>query len=57
MIVGFQTNYFDKAVATTQGSFTKDIRDTYLNNSLEGFLGNLNLNLNFYKQPKKYSFL
>ena len=41
--LGFPNNYFDKAVVTVQGSFTGDIRNTYIKNSLEDCFSNLNL--------------
>ena len=33
--LGFSTIYFDKAVITVQGSFTRDIKNIYLKNSLD----------------------
>ena len=41
--LGFPSNYFDKAVVTVQGSFTRDIRNTYFKNSLKDCFSNLNL--------------
>ena len=41
--LSFSNNYFDKAVAVVRGSFTRDIRNVYFKNSLEGCFGNLNL--------------
>ena len=41
--LGFSTNYFDKAVTKAQGSFTRDIKNTYFKNSLEDCFSNLNL--------------
>ena len=39
----FPNNYFDKVVVTVQGSFTRNMRNTYFKNSLESCFGNLNL--------------
>ena len=36
---GFFNNYFDKTVVTVQGSFTRDVRNTYFKNSLEAANG------------------
>ena len=33
--LGFSNNYFDKTVVMVQGSFAKDIRNTYFKNSLK----------------------
>ena len=41
--LSFFNNYFDKAAVMVQGSFARDIRNTYFKNSLEGCFGNLNL--------------
>ena len=41
--MNFCNNYFDEAVVTFQGSFPRDIKNTYSKNSLEGCFGNLNL--------------
>ena len=42
-LLGFSNNYFDKIAVTGQGSFTRDIRNTYFKNPLKGCLSNLNL--------------
>ena len=39
----FSNNCLEKVVVTVQGSFTRDIRNTYFKNSLEGCFGNLNV--------------
>ena len=41
--LSFSNNYFDKAIVTVQDSFTRDVRDTYFENSLENYSRNLNL--------------
>ena len=41
--LSFSNNYFDEAIITVQESFTRDTRNIYLKNSLEGCYGNLNL--------------
>ena len=39
----FSNDYFDKAVVTIHGSFIKDIKNNYFENSLEDCFGNFNL--------------
>ena len=41
--LGFSNNYFNKAIVTIQGNFTRNMRNTYFKNSLEGCFNNLNL--------------
>ena len=36
-------HYFDKVIVTVQGSFTRDMRNTYFKNPLEDCFSNLNL--------------
>ena len=41
--LSFSNKYFDKVVVTVPGSFTRDIRNTGLKNSLENCFSSLNL--------------
>ena len=50
--LGFSTDCFDKAIVTVQGSFTKDIRNTYFKNSLEHCFSKLKL-IDIGKSEKK----